>query len=95
MEAVEKRKWGMSKHESVSIEIRTRRTNCFVDVQIVSDNATIYLGLLSDSERDELAKTLLEALWGIGPNEGCLVWLASIFEKCQIDIPSEVKHGTV
>lgn len=72
------------------MEIKTRRcTGDHLDVTVIEGGTRIELGLLNESERNELAKTLLSAVWELGPRwtADCGQWMAELIEKCGIELP--------
>ena len=72
------------------MEIKIRHTSSFAQAQLVEGQTTIDLGLLNDSERDELAGTLLDAAYELGPqyNNACAEWFAELLAKRGIELPN-------
>ena len=68
--------------------IHTKKTGAYVRVSLEYNNVNIDMGLLDDNERNELAKTLVEGLWAMGPsmNIDCASWVKEIFADCNIEL---------
>ena len=72
------------------MEIKIKHTSSFAQAQIVEGQTKIDLGLLNDSERDELAGTLIDAAYELGPqhNNACAEWFAELLAKRGIELPN-------
>ena len=72
------------------MEIKVKHTSSFAKVSVVEGHTTIDLALMNDSERDDLARTLIEAAFDIGPeyNNTCAEWFAGMLERCGIPLPN-------
>lgn len=70
------------------MQIITRRIGDCVNVEIEADNIKIDLGMMDEKERDNFAKTLIEAVWEIGPQScvDCERWMKELIENCGIDL---------
>ena len=72
------------------MEINARRHAVYSWVVIKDGGTTIDLGMLDDDERDDLAQTLINAAYEVGPkyHYDCEPWFAGILEKCGIKLPN-------
>ena len=72
------------------MEIDVRRHAVYSWVVIKDGGTTIDLGMLDDDERDDLAQTLINAAYEVGPkyHYDCESWFAGILEKCGIKLPN-------
>ncbi len=77
------------------MEVKIRHTSSFAQATIIEGQTTIDLGLLNDSERDELAGTLLDAVYELGPryNSDCVEWFAALLAKTGIELPNDKLTG--
>lgn len=78
------------------MEIKTRRcTGDYIDVAVIEGVTRIEMGLLNESGREELAKTLINAAWELGPRwtDDCVQWMASMIAKCGIKLPPSNASG--
>ena len=72
------------------MEIKVKHTPSFTHVCVVVGQTVIDLGLLDDSERNDLARTLLDAAFEMGPRYSnvCVEWFAEMLERCGIELPN-------
>jgi hypothetical protein len=72
------------------MEIKIKHTSSFAQATIVDGQTTIDLGLMNDNERDELAGTLLDAAYELGPryNNACAEWFVALLAKRGIELPN-------
>lgn len=71
------------------MEIKVKHISSYVEACVSEGQTTIHLGLLNDSERDDLAKILINAVYDIGPQQrdACAEWFAEILDRCGIILP--------
>lgn len=74
------------------MDIKTRHTgsNQFVEVIVCDEGTTINLGLLNESECEELAEKFINAAHEIGPRfyAEATPWFFERVAKCGIDLPN-------
>jgi len=80
------------------MEIKVKHTPSFTHVCVVVGQTVIDLGLLDDSERNDLARTLLDAAFEMGPRYSNVCealrkaikveWFAEMLERCGIELPN-------
>ena len=77
------------------MEIKIKHTSSFVQVGVAEGQTTIDLGLLNDDERDDLARTLIDAAYEMGPkyNDACEEWFAGMLERCCIELPNASREA--
>ena len=73
------------------MKIECHKNSMFHAVKIIDGSTTIDLGLLDESERDDLAIELIQAIYAIGPygQADALEWLCGIFKQCGIELPTD------
>lgn len=73
------------------MNVNVRRVHGYVSVQVIDGGFTLDLGLLNESERDELAKTLINAAYEIGQLDigSCSEWFARLVNECGIELPEQ------
>ncbi len=78
------------------MKITVKKFSQYPDVKITHDSTTIELGMLDASERDELSREFVDAMWAMGPsnNDECAEWLFGIISACGIDMPNVRGQGT-
>ena len=70
------------------MEINIRHTSSFAYVKIIEGQTTIDLGMLNDAERYELAGTLLDAAYELGPRHNARSeWFDGLLTKIGIELP--------
>lgn len=67
-----------------------RQTSKYTIVEVEHGDTKINLGVLDDTERDELAVTLVDAAFIIGPREKRIEWFTNILSRCGIS-PVEIR----
>ena len=77
------------------MEIKVKHTSSFATAVVVEGQTTIDLGMLNDDERDDLARTLIDAALELGPryNNACAEWFAGMLERCGIELPNTKLTG--
>ena len=72
------------------MNITVKKFSQYPDVKITHDSTTIELGMLDASERDELSREFIDAMWAMGPrdNDECAAWLLGIIAACGIELPN-------
>ena len=72
------------------MEIKVKHTSSFAKVSVVEGQTTIDLVLTNGSERDDLARTLIDAAFEMGPREhnNACEWFADMLERCGIPLPN-------
>ena len=72
------------------MKIEIRRHSVYSWVVVKDGGTTIDLGMLNDDERDDLAKTLINAAYEVGPTfkYDCDPWFFGMLETCGIDLPN-------
>ena len=72
------------------MEIKIKNISRFVQIRIADGQTTIDLGLLNEVERDDLARTLIDAAFEMGPRDSnaCAEWFTGMLARCGIELPN-------
>lgn len=76
------------------MQVEARNVGMYKNVAITVGSTRVELGLLNDTERDDLAVDMINGAWemyngawGLGPSANNAEWLLAIIKKCGIELP--------